>query len=99
MQPDDQTDDGAGSDDPPLGGAADDRTPPATETLEVRISLDGDAAHAYERIVDSLERRHDREIGVEEHAERILRKYIADEYRKFILNGDPAAEVQPLGDE
>jgi len=99
MQPDDQAGDGASSDDPPLGETADARSTAPTETLEVRISLDGDAAHAYERILDSLKRQHDKEIDVDEHAERILRKYIADKYRKFILNGDPAVEVRPLGDE
>lgn len=64
------------------------------DTLEITVSLDSDAAHAYQRILDELEQQHDQTIDVDEHAERILRKYIADEYRKFILNGSSTAQIR-----
>ncbi|KPN30397.1 hypothetical protein SY89_01126 [Halolamina pelagica] len=70
-----------------------------TDTLEITVSLDSEAAHAYQRILDGLEQQHERTVSADDHAERILRKYIADEYRKLILNGDSTAKIQQLPEE
>ena len=67
-----------------------------SETREITVSLDNEAAHAYERILNALEQQHEQAIDADEHAERLLRKYIADEYRKLILNGDSATPIKQL---
>ncbi|WP_049980135.1 hypothetical protein [Halolamina rubra] len=66
---------------------------------EISVSLDSDAAHAYERILNELEQQHGQPVEIDEHAERILRKYIADEYRKLILNGSSTTEIPKLAEE
>lgn len=66
---------------------------------EITVTLDSDAAHAYERIVNELEQQQAQPIEIDDHAERILRKYTADEYRKLILNGSSTAEIPTLPEE
>mgnify|MGYP000398043146 CR=1 FL=1 len=34
-----------------------------TDTLEITVSLDSEAAHAYQRILDGLEQQHERTVG------------------------------------
>ncbi|NHX35283.1 MULTISPECIES: hypothetical protein [Halolamina] len=70
-----------------------------SDTLEITVSLDSEAAHAYERILNGLEQQHDQSVDADDHAERILRKYIADEYRKLILNGDSTTKIRQLPEE
>lgn len=97
MQPDEQVDDGASMGEPTLGGTSasgGSRRGTVPETVEISVSLGSDAAHAYERILNSLEQRHGEDIDVDEHAEHVLRKYIANEYKQFILDGDPSADIQ-----
>ncbi|KPN32309.1 hypothetical protein SY89_03077 [Halolamina pelagica] len=66
---------------------------------EISVTLDSDAAHAYERILNELEQQQGQPVEIDEHAERILRKYIADEYRKLILNGSATTEIPKLAEE
>jgi len=69
------------------------------EHREISVTLDSDAAHAYERILNELEQQQGQPVEIDEHAERILRKYIADEYRNLILNGSSTTEIPKLAEE
>ncbi|WP_049981789.1 hypothetical protein [Halolamina rubra] len=69
------------------------------DAREITVSLDSEAAHAYDRILNALEQQHDQAIDADDHAERILRKYIADEYRKLILNGESKTPIKQLPEE
>jgi len=63
----------------------------------IEVKITDDAEQAYERIIETLEQQAGQEIDADDHAEQVLRQYIAEEYGQLIAQGDRTEQPTPTG--